>query len=251
MTSIKVLRERAEKAAAELREAQKRVGMFGDEPGVGAMIQFDRTWPSGGKYTYGAIRVWQGWYTTGSMIDEGHSYGPHEWQELCGWMDVGTMRVATGFSTSTKDAYAYRQQVPMTLGFGGAGKARSMRSMLGHIGAPGTIFAVDPAKGGAVVAGRTYDMSGDTAFAMSPTALDEGSRRAAQENLHNPRGDAFYVAPHNEVRPSTSSPGEQVITLYAVYARGGGEPLRSFEGPDARWRANQSAFSRNRNAPSA
>ena len=277
------------KAQAALDKAREAVEIFGEEPPVGSLIRFEVRLPSSGLFTYAALRVAdKGWYLTGNLgasLMLSCSHGPHPWEFLCQRMEPGTMRVATGYSTSTLDAVPVKRttygpraglslrearnagvsdvseqaegttfRMPLAKGEYFDGEGKRARSFL--IGIDPADLAKSMRKTGVDPKGLLFEQHpdgtvrqvGEVPLISQKYTLDPASMaQVFADNQANPAGAAYFVRGRIEVRASKTSPGEESVTVHEVVRRGG-DVVASFEGEDGKWQAAQSAAQRNRNA---
>lgn len=268
----------ASTAARTTREAWRKavdnVTRFGAEPVAGSVIRFVRTLRDK-QYSYAALHVHDGWFLTGDAGDPfEHSHGPIDWGSLCDLIDVGSLRVATGWSTATADAVpAFREQVASATCFSATAMGDTMFARSAAL-KPGEFFdaqgnkarsflidepivAVDPAvssaaPGSVMVGGQTGQ--GKAAWAQN---WMNWARTGRMSGRGTPvPGALFTVASRDVVRPSKTSPGEESVTVYEVHDTrtehsDAVDVVATFEGEDAYWRACQSAAARDRNARKA
>lgn len=250
----------AVRAQAALDKARKAVESVGEEPPAGSLIRFEVRLSSG-LYSYAALHVRdRGWYATGNLSYEAQlsmgGSGPLTWERLCSKVEPGSLRVATGYSTSTLDAK------PIKSTMSGPRVGPSLREQREGTFAHSVLFGMDLAgvaksmrKTGINRTGMLFEQRPDGTVRqvkeiplVSPTVLDAGSAQAFADNQANRDGARYYVRPRREVRASQTSPGEESVMVREVVQRGSGDVVASFEGPDAQWQAAQSAAQRNHNA---
>jgi hypothetical protein len=238
-------RIRARDTQEKLDAAQARLDAVGPEPGIGCVVRFVRSL-GGLTYDFAALRAERGWYSTGDLglrLGSLAKNGPFTWEELSSTMTDGTLRVATDWSESAKDVVpALREQVSVRL--------------------PGEFFTADGEQGRTFLLGvdETAKLARDaarltrsTVVSIDPAAPGEmliGQVGSGKAPVPPPRPD-FTVSVRQVVRPATTRPGEESVTVHEVldnrvpHSDAMPEVVASFEGEDAAWRAAQSAYARN------
>jgi hypothetical protein len=85
-----------EKAQAKVNEVMRMIRRFPEEPEVGTVLTFDKTYPGGwaSKYTYAALRAPNGYWYLSSGYQGG---GRHTWEELVETIGDSPCRIAAAF----------------------------------------------------------------------------------------------------------------------------------------------------------
>jgi hypothetical protein len=105
MDELEAARLNYDRAMRDLNEAEARATRFGEEPALGVVVTFRKTYSLPGRstnrnrvYSYAAIRAQNGWNLTGRET------GTKTWVELNEFADDATLRVATGWDTDPTTA---------------------------------------------------------------------------------------------------------------------------------------------------
>lgn len=278
--NAKLASRRAREAREKLDAAQAKVDGFGPEPGIRCVVRFARTF-GGVAFDFAALRVAKGWYTTGDIGLPRAAWmaatGPWSWEELCSVMMPGTLRVANGWSNSTTDAEpSFREPVPGEYLMPSGQWFRSfflphsereelLRKAATHqqsadvkttMDAGSIIASIDPAGGpGEVIIGivgsgksspitierRVVNEAGDF-YDETVLVADDSTNVTKPKSLPQPD---FTVHSRLRMRPDDKCVTVHEVRDNRVPHSDADNVVASFEGPDAAWRAAQSAASRN------